>query len=121
MESIALGSINVFHEFFDNIFGRTSCPKVDYMKTEFVEENTAEDNVEPEALISSNNKAEDNVESETLMPLNNKVEVPNVKRKKRRKVKVGGGQPQSEPGEIQSNEKYNRDSNQSDEKILWPN
>ena len=53
------------------------------MKTEFVEENTAEDNVEPEALISSNNKAEDNVESETLMPLNNKVEVPNVKMKKR--------------------------------------
>ena len=121
LESIALGSINVFHDFFDNIFGRPSCPKSDYMKTEFVEENTAEDNVEPEALISSNNKAEDNVESETLMPLNNNVEVPNVKRKKRRKVKVGGGQPQSEPGEIKSNEKYNRDSNQSDEKILCPN
>ena len=83
LESIALGSINVFHDFFDNIFGRPSCPKSDYMKTEFVEENTAEDNVEPEALISSNNKAEDNVESETLMPLNNKVEVPNVKMKKR--------------------------------------
>ena len=80
-----------------------------------------EDNVEPEALMPPNNKVvEDNVEPETLMP-SNRVEVPNVKRKKRRKVKVGGGQPRTEPNEITSEEKYNRESNQSDKKILCPN
>ena len=88
-ELIAMGSWFLFFMISLTTFLEgLPCPKVDYMKTEFVEENTAEDNVEPEALISSNNKAEDNVESEILMPSNNKVEVPRMKRKKRHKVKV---------------------------------
>ena len=79
------------------------------------------DDVKPETLMPPNNKVvEDNVEPETLMP-SNRVEVPNVKRKKRRKVKAGGGQLRTEPSEITSEEKYNRESNQSDKKILCPN
>ena len=90
----------------------TSCTKAD-MKTA--------DDVKPETLMPPNNKVvEDNVEPETLMP-SNRVEVPNVKRKKRRKVKVGGGLLRTEPNEITSEEKYNRESNQSDKKILCPN